>query len=105
MWIKEELFTDFRIDDCRGRDSLVEVLSRYVDYYNKQRPCFAIGYDTPNNYYRRFKRGEIPRKDTFSKRVLTEEPKFVRKRKAKKEETIESAGISGDVSTLENETE
>jgi transposase InsO family protein len=104
-WIKEELFTDFRIDDCRDRDSLVEVLSRYVDYYNKQRPCFAIGYDTPDNYYRRFKRGEIPRKDTFSKRVLTEEPKFVRKRKAKKEETIENTVIPDDVSTPENETD
>ena len=104
-WIKEELFTDFRIDDCRDRETLVAMLSRYVEYYNKQRPCFAIGYDTPDNYYRRFKRREIPRKDTFSKRVLTEEPKFIRKRKAKKEETVESTGIPGDVSTPENETD
>ena len=40
-----------------------------------------------------------------SKRVLTEEPKFIRKRKAKKEETVESTGIPGDVSTPENETD
>ena len=57
-WIKEELFTDFSIDRCRDRESIVAVLSRYVEYYNKQRPCFAIGYDTPDNYYRRFKREE-----------------------------------------------
>ena len=41
----------------------------------------------------------------ISKRVLTEEPKFIRKRKAKKEETVESTGIPGDVSTPENETD
>lgn len=102
-WIKEELFTDFSIDHCRDRETLVAVLSRYVEYYNKQRPCFAIGYDTPDNYYRRFKRGEIPKKDTFSKRVLTEEPKFVRKRKVKKEETVESTAVLDDVSTSEKE--
>ena len=36
---------------------------------------------------------------------MTEEPKFIRKRKAKKEETVESTGIPGDVSTPENETD
>ncbi len=46
-----------------------------------RRPCFAIGYDTPDNYCKRFYRGELEKKDTFSKRVLTEEPKFAQKRK------------------------
>jgi len=104
-WIKEVLFTDFSIDRCRDRESLVAVLSRYVEYYNKQRPCFAIGYDTPDNYYRRFKRGEIPKKDTFSKRVLTEEPKFVRKRKAKNKESVENIEVKDDVSTPEKEND
>ena len=52
-------------------------IERYVNYYNKQRPCYAIGYDNPNHYYQRFQRGELEQKDTFSKRVLTTEPKFI----------------------------
>lgn len=49
--------------------------------YNKQRPCFAIGYDTPVGYRKRYYKGELDRKDTFSKRELSELPKFVQKRK------------------------
>lgn len=80
-WIKEELFIDFRLEECRTRDAVKAVLCRYVAFYNRQRPCFAIGYDTPDNYCKRFYRGELEKKDTFSKRILTEEPKFVQKRK------------------------
>ena len=80
-WIKEELFIDFRLEECRTRDAVKDVLCRYVAFYNRQRPCFAIGYDTPDNYCKRFYRGELEKKDTFSKRILTEEPKFVQKRK------------------------
>ena len=57
------------------------VIERYVKYYNEQRPCYAIGYDTPVNYRRRFNRGEIPQKDTFSKRQPSPLPKSVGKRK------------------------
>ena len=78
-WIKEELFIDFRLEECRTRDAVKDVLCRYVAFYNRQRPCFAIGYDTPDNYCKRFYRGELEKKDTFSKRILTEEPKFVQK--------------------------
>ena len=80
-WIKEELFIDFRLEECRTRDAVKDVLCRYVDFYNRQRPCFAIGYDTPDNYCKRCSRGELEKKDTFSKRILTEDPKFVQKRK------------------------
>ena len=80
-WIKEELFIDFRLEECRTRDAVKDVLCRYVASYNRQRPCFAIGYDTPDNYCKRFYRGELEKKDTFSKRILTEEPKFAQKRK------------------------
>jgi len=59
----------------------MNVIGRYVEFYNKKRPCYAIGYDTPYNYYRRFRRGEIEKGNTFSKRILTEEPKFVRKKR------------------------
>lgn len=82
-WIKEELYIDFKLEECRKREEIIENIKKYVKYYNSQRPCFAIGYDTPDNYYRRFKRGEIEHKDTFSKRELTEIPKFVQKKKNK----------------------
>ena len=71
-------------------------IERYVEFCNKQRPCYALGYDTPNNYYRRFRRGEIEHKDTFSKRDLTEEPKFVRMNRAKKAESEKIQGVSTD---------
>ena len=80
-WIKEELYMDLQLDQCRTREEVKTTLRRYIDFYSKQRPCFAIGYDTPDNYCKRFYRGELEKKDTFSKRILTEEPKFVQKRK------------------------
>ena len=80
-WIKEELMIDYRIDNCRSRDQVRTVLENYMEYYNKQRPCFAIGYDTPVGYRKRYYKGELDRKDTFSKRELSELPKFVQKRK------------------------
>ena len=104
-WIKEELFMDFKIDRCRSREEFIAVIERYVEFYNKERPSYALDYDTPNNYYRRFKRGEIEQKDTFSKRELSEEPKFVRKKRAKAAEVKQNQGVStsaDDVSTSEN---
>ena len=59
----------------------MEVLEKYVDFYNKHRPCYALGYDTPVNYRKRFFKGELERKNTFENRVLSEEPKFVQKRR------------------------
>ena len=82
-WIKEELFIDFKLNECRSREEFIETIERYVKFYNKQRPCYALGYDTPDNYYRRYQRGELEKKDTFSKRKLTEAPKFVQRRRSK----------------------
>ena len=56
-WMKEELYMDFKIDECRCREEFMEVLEKYVDFYNKHRPCYALGYDTPVNYRKRFFRG------------------------------------------------
>lgn len=84
-WLKEELFMDFKIGDCQSRDDFCKCLERYVDFYNNHRPCFAIGYDTPNNYRKRYYKGEIPKKNTFENRVLSDKPKFVQKRLQKKE--------------------
>ena len=83
-------------------------IERYVNFYNKQRPCYAIEYDTPNHYYQRYQRGELERKDTFSKRILTTEPKFVQKRrhqKLKEKEIQGTEGIPETVSTSENGNE
>ena len=107
-WIKEELFMDFHLDDCRTRDAIRDTIERYVDFYNKQRPCYAIGYDTPNHYYQRYQRGELERKDTFSKRVLITEPKFVQKKRQKKVKEEENQGMASSsavVSASENEKE
>lgn len=94
-WIKEELLMDFQIDECRTREEFCEVLDRYVKYYNEKRPCYALNYDTPVNYRKRYNKGELERKNTFADRILSEEPKFVRKRRAK--------AHSETVSTSENE--
>nr|MCR4902586.1 hypothetical protein [Butyrivibrio sp.] len=58
-------------------------------------PCYAIGYGTPVNYRKRYFKGELEKKNTFEKRVLSEEPKFVQKRRKQ--------AHSGDVSTFEKE--
>ena len=80
-WIKEELFVDFHIDKCTDKKQVEQTLDGYVRYYNDMRPCFAIGYDTPANYRKRYYKGELPKRDTFSTRELSELPKFVKKRK------------------------
>ena len=107
-WIKEELFMDFHLEDCRSRDAIHDTVKRYVTFYNKQGPCYAIGYDTPNHYYQRYQRGELERKDTFSKRILTTEPKFVQKRRHQKLKEKENQGVESaqdTVSTSENGNE
>ena len=80
-WMKEELFMDFKVGECRRKEEFEEVLEHYVDFYNNRRPCYAIGYDTPVNYRKRYYKGDLGRKNTFEGRILTEEPKFVVKRR------------------------
>ena len=80
-WIKEELVIDFQIETLRSREDVRDCIDKYVTFYNENRPCFAIGYDTPANYRRRYYKGELEVKDTFSKRRLSEVPKFVQKRR------------------------
>ena len=94
-WMKEELYMDFKISESRGRDEFIAVLDEYVNFYNKHRPCYALGYDTPVNYRKRYFKGELERKNTFENRVLSEEPKFVQKRRKQ--------AHSEDVSTFEKE--
>lgn len=98
-WIKEELYVDFGIENVRYVDRLIEVIRAYVDYYNEKRPSYAIGYDTPDNYYKRYIHGELEHKDTFSKRVLSPEPKFVKNKRTK----VDKQSVSEIVSTSEKE--
>ena len=94
-WIKEELFLDFKIGQCRTREDFKRAIETYVKFYNEQRPCYALGYDIPVNYRRKYYKGELEQKNTFADRVLTEEPKFVRKQRKKVH--------SNEASTFENE--
>jgi len=80
-WIKEELMTDFVIGKCHTKDMVVEVLTRYKEFYNEQRPSWALGYETPDHYRRMYYNGELKKRDTFSGRILSPEPKFVKKRR------------------------
>lgn len=79
-WIKEELMIDYRFDEIRDRKEVEKRLEEYVSFYNERRPCYAIGYDTPAHYRKRYYNGELERKNTFEKRTLTDVPKFVQKR-------------------------
>lgn len=45
-WIKEELTMDFGIDRVWGWSNIIAKLDEYIKFYNEQRPCFAIGYET-----------------------------------------------------------
>ena len=67
-WIKEELFLDFHIDTLHDRYWVRSAVSEYVDFYNAQRPCYSLNYETPDNYYALYKAGLIAKNDTFSKR-------------------------------------
>ena len=58
-----------------------------------------IGYDTPENYRKRYYKGELLRKNTFEGRKLTAEPKFVQKRR----QLADSKDAYEDVSTFEKE--
>lgn len=71
-----------------------------MEFYNKKRPSYSLGYDTLDNYYKRFRCGEIDRKDTFSKRELTDEPKFVQKKRARAAEAKQNQGIPASESSV-----
>lgn len=101
-WIKEEMFVDFKLDECHGREEVIGCITRYVEYYNSKRPSWALNYDTPDNFYKRFMNGEIKRKETFKNRVLSEIPKG----RKKHNKSTSGNGIeekSSTESTSENE--
>lgn len=100
-WIKEELNIEYHIDRMKSKSEFEDALRQYVMYYNEKRPCYAIGYDTPGNYRKRFYKGELEQRKTFEDRILSTEPKFVQK----KRNTLTSEALSENVSTFVNEND
>jgi hypothetical protein len=82
-WIKEELTIDFHVERCRTREEFRTLMGAYQTYYNKERPCYAIDYNTPEGYRQRYEQGLLPFLDTFEHREPSPEPKFVRERRQK----------------------
>lgn len=101
-WIKEEIISGFNLDARRyiPYDEIKLIIGRYVKYFNTQRPCYAIDYDTPENYRKRYYKGGLSRKDTFKNRNLTPEPKFVQKRR----KAFKNQDIVKECPLLETET-
>ena len=46
-WIKEELIIDFDLKQC---DDVPRLIKEYIDYYNYERPSYALNYKTPIQY-------------------------------------------------------
>lgn len=46
-WIKAEVFTDLHIT---GERSITQEVDDYVQYFNEERPAYALGYLTPKQY-------------------------------------------------------
>ena len=49
-WLKDELFTDFKINEAIDVE---ECVRNYVHYYNYERPACSLGYLTPIQYKER----------------------------------------------------
>ena len=94
-WIKEELLIDFHLADAGGFADARRIIEEYVEWYNSDRPCWALDYMTPDAFHEAFMAGDVERKDTFADRVLDPTPKFVRERLAAAEEAAESNGGIG----------
>jgi transposase InsO family protein len=46
-WIKEELFIDFDLKHSKDVPNLIKL---YIEYYNNERPSYALNYKTPNQH-------------------------------------------------------
>lgn len=95
-WIKEELYTDFDLYNQNERQ-VERLIEDYIEWYNSERPCYSLGYKTPDELYERFMDGDIERRDTFKDRVLDERPKFLRQ----KLESAERSAENGLIGTSE----
>ena len=96
-WIKEELFVDFHLARAQSRCEVAEIIENYIEWYNSERPCFSLGYRTPDDFYKAYIASEIEHTNTFANRVLDETPKFLREKLAKAEE--EAVGRGNGIGT------
>ena len=69
---------------CEFQPVSVLLVHRSLRLILLQSAATSLGYNTPDNYCKRFYRGELEHRDTFSQRILSEKPKFVQKRKERK---------------------
>lgn len=51
-WIKAEMIVDFQY---WKQENIYEFIDKYVDYYNNERPAYALNYQSPVQY--RIERG------------------------------------------------
>ena len=91
-WIKEELFTDFDLYNALEFE-VPPLIEEYVNWYNSKRPCFSLGYKTPNKYYELFYAGKIKCKNSFVNRELDETPKFIREKLEQAEKSAEKNAV------------
>ena len=42
--------------------------------------CYALEYDIPNHYEKKYRNGEFKMRNTFKDRILSETPKFVQEK-------------------------
>jgi hypothetical protein len=89
----EELYADFHIGKSETRDDVANVIKRYVAYYNNNRPCYAIGYNTPSEFKKMYDSNITKHRDTFDTRELSPLPKFVQKRKQKTENQKQTPSV------------
>lgn len=91
-WIKEELMVDFGLREAQ--DCEVEgLVDDYVRWYNAKRPCYSLGYRTPDAFYEEFMEGAMERRDTFAGRVLDPTPKFLREKLEAAERSAEANAV------------
>lgn len=88
-WIKEELMMDFGLRDARD-DEVKALIDDHVRWYNAERPCYSLGYRTPDECYDEHMAGVTERRDTFANRTLDPTPKLLREKLAAAERAAQT---------------
>lgn len=91
-WIKEEMMVDFGLRSVLPEE-IDGFCAEYIGWYNAERPCYALGYRTPDEVYQQYLEGQIETRDTFAHRVLDPTPKFLRQKLSAAERSAESQTI------------
>ena len=51
-WIKAELFSDFHVN---GEKEVEQEIAEYIQFFNEERPAYALNYLTPKQYEEKYK--------------------------------------------------